>query len=554
MSDENNKNLKETNEVYANKWQKGSSSRAMESSVTSKFPSARYPPPTYSPLTYGKNPIEETMHLPPPIHASAIPSIDASTAAQELEKGERVFVRSPEPGKRLIFYPYSTPGMHGVEHDNYFKHGEVGFIVDKYFGSKYVLYNVELSRGAKGWISRKCIERYKSCHEGGHMPKFSPIAPDIDQAKSKSSLEALEMRISTLEKLKEEAAYLEDYGTAQRFKEEIIALKSQYKKHETLNKKYLSRSKRTASNSECVYETAVDKFTPRKSRTVASQDLVAAQSSTKKIPDLKSFGPQVSFDDGKSWQTLHKRNETKRKNTVYSRGIVLNLGFGSFSITEHMGGREALETHGFEVAYCKLSSKETNKYDHHIYESDAKKNLYDYAREKLVPFIRRLAKKGRCPVALLAGSRGGQETLQYIWKHCYRGPTICLNASCIATTIAESYPYRGVHYTMENSPCHIPLVVTTSDNDELGFEPCLAKSLCELYQRRDHVHLIAQYHCSGDSHVPESVPGRLGLLVRLAVGLSACASVASARNLPCVGELVKSFFMNSYATIGGVKL
>lgn len=268
-----------------------------------------------------------------------------------------------------------------------------------------------------------------------------------------------------------------------------------------------------------------------------------------------SIDPLVSFDDGLSWQVFPANNVKKgRKSSVLNRGVVVNLGFGSFAITESMGGRQSLESNGFQLEYCKLTRKETRKYDHHVYETHARKNLYYYAREKLVPFIRRLAKEGRCPVALITGSRGGQETLQYIWRHCYRGPTVCLNASCIATSGAELHAYRGVNYTMANAPRRIPLVVTTSDNDEVGFRPELGRELFQLYRGPGHEHLITQYHCSSDSHVPESVPSRLGMLVRVAVGQSTCRDIWGVSALASARQLVKSCTKNSYVIVGGIKI
>ena len=551
MNDCDYKNVQEDSKYY----NQDATSRALASSVnSSKFAPARCPPPPYSPVTssppkYSPKRIEETMNLPPPVYTSEILKVGSSTAARELEKGERVCVRSPQPNKKLAFYPYSSPRMHTLDHHNYFTHGEVGLVIDKYTGSNEVLYNVELSRGAKGWISRKCIERYKACHE-------STIVTDTDAVEPQSTLDALQMRIEKLERQKEEAVASQDFLNAQRIKEEeIIALRKQRKKHTKMNRKH--RKKSDESNSVCVYGTAVDNDAPQKSHRMVSQDVVVAQQIHKKNSELDSFGPQVSFDDGKSWQSfpIYKRSK-RRKTCISTRGIVFNLGFGSFAITEYMGGREALAMHGFEVRYCKLSSKEKRQYDHNIYDPDGKQNLYDYAREKVVPYIRHLAKKGRCPAAILAGSRGGQETLHYVWRNCYRGPTVCLNASCFATTIAESYAYRGVHYTMENSPSFIPLVVTTSDNDEVGFAPQLAHTLCELYRRRGHLHLIAQYHCPSDPHVPESVPSLLGLLVRLAVGMSTCTNVPQACGLPCLDALksVKSFYRGTYTIVGGVKI
>ena len=429
--------------------------------------------------------------------------------------------------------------------------GEVGHVIQKHSGSNEILYQVELSRGAKGWVSRPCIERSKIDHGNETISPVSTTHTDCKRAKTSISRTKLKMRIKKLEKQKYRAVQLQDFVSAQRIKKEIIALRKQIKRLEKSKEIAAGQTNASkSSNSVHVFGTAIDKFEPQN---IAAQDLVVGH----QIPDSEqaASGPMVSFDDGHSWKSfpLHSRTG-RRRSSVCTRGVVFNLGFGSFSITEHMGGRHALKMNGFELEYCKLTPKDQDRYDHHIYESHARKNLYDYAREKIVPLIRRLARRGRCPVALLCGSRGGQETLQYVWRNCYRGPTICLNASCVTTSIAETYAYRGVHYTMNNAPCGIPLVVTSSDNDEVGFTPELGHEILELYRRRGHPHLIAQYHCSHDSHVPESVPRRLGLLVRVALDLSTCTSIPRACALTSVGDLVRSFTTNSYAIMGGVKI
>lgn len=162
MNDCDYKNVQEDSKYY----NQDATSRALASSVnSSKFAPARCPPPPYSPVTssppkYSPKRIEETMNLPPPVYTSEILKVGSSTAARELEKGERVCVRSPQPNKKLAFYPYSSPRMHTLDHHNYFTHGEVGLVIDKYTGSNEVLYNVELSRDAKGRISRKCTHKY----------------------------------------------------------------------------------------------------------------------------------------------------------------------------------------------------------------------------------------------------------------------------------------------------------------------------------------------------------------------------------------------------------
>lgn len=488
------------------------------------------------------------MKMSPPTYGPQISKRDFSTESRELEKADRVSIRSPKHPTRSIVYPRPASQSDVLNNDVFFWHGEVGYIINKRTFSNEVLYLVEVSRGVKGWVSLKYIEKYNAAHSSGNGNKFPPAETGGCSGESSSSLTTL---IDNLEKHKHQAVALQDFVRAQKIKEQILALKE---KSNDINDIQNHTSK--PLDDVPVIGTAVDAIKPQKCQDVSP--LVVAQE-IKEVNDISeqhsSIDPLVSFDDGLSWQVFPANKVKKgRRSRVLNRGVVVNLGFGSFSITESMGGRQSLESHGFQLEYCKLTPKETRKYDHHIYETHARKNLYDYAREKLVPFIRRLAKGGRCPVALIAGSRGGQETLQYIWRHCYRGPTVCLNASCIATSGAELHAYRGVNYTMANAPRRIPLVVTTSDNDEVGFRPELGRELFQLYRGPGHEHLITQYHCSSDSHVPESVPSRLGMLVRVAVGQSTCRDIWGVSALASARQLVKSCTKNSYVIVGGVKI
>ena len=47
-----------------------------------------------------------------------------------------------------------------------------------------------------------------------------------------------------------------------------------------------------------------------------------------------------------------------------------------------------------------------------------------------------LALGDKIPSLLLCGSRGGQVTAGQVWKHFWRGPTVCINAGCVTTNTA----------------------------------------------------------------------------------------------------------------------
>ena len=139
-------------------------------------------------------------------------------------------------------------------------------------------------------------------------------------------------------------------------------------------------------------------------------------------------GPLISLDDGATWTEY-----SPDPHAVAGHISCLSLGFGSNSIaraTESLCARS-----GVELIHPPFLHAYDAIYDHYLpgvrtRSGGRSKTHYDYAKEVIAPHLRGLVQSGRGPSCLLAGSRGGQETILYIWRHVWRGPTIVVNSGC----------------------------------------------------------------------------------------------------------------------------
>ena len=141
-------------------------------------------------------------------------------------------------------------------------------------------------------------------------------------------------------------------------------------------------------------------------------------------------GPLISLDDGATWTEC-----SPDPHAVAAAGHIscLSLGFGSNSIaraTESLCARS-----GVELIHPPFLHAYDAIYDHYLpgvrtRSGGRSKTHYDYAKEVIAPHLRGLVQSGRGPSCLLAGRRGGQETILYIWRHVWRGPTIVVNSGC----------------------------------------------------------------------------------------------------------------------------
>ena len=215
--------------------------------------------------------------------------------------------------------------------------------------------------------------------------------------------------------------------------------------------------------------------------------------------------PKISNDDGSTWEECQTAGSP----------LVASVGFGAVRIfNDKSGGKAALRSAGFGFALPPFDPSHAAKYDHYLFRQPHGDNHYTYARDVVAPWLRQLARRGKGPVCLVAGSRGGQETIRYIWQHVWRGPTICVNASCGTKATGSFF---GMEYSPETMPAGIPLTVTTCDKDEVGFKPELADRLLKIYHSRGEQELFVQYHSATDKHIPRSVPSILGKLVKATV-------------------------------------
>lgn len=105
-----------------------------------------------------------------------------------------------------------------------------------------------------------------------------------------------------------------------------------------------------------------------------------------------------------------------------------------------------------------------------------------FADEIVVPLLAEMVREGRGPVAIIAGSRGGQLTLPRLWQLGWRGGAICANAGC--TTTAELLGWQVP------SSCRLALVTGGCDFFEQSADPQQAAAM----PRRDQTMPMLLYH------------------------------------------------------------
>merc|ERR1712072_187080 len=138
------------------------------------------------------------------------------------------------------------------------------------------------------------------------------------------------------------------------------------------------------------------------------------------------------------------------------------------------------------------------------------KNLATLADQVIMAVIRKLVAAGKGPVAVIAGSRGGQVTLPRLLAKGWRGPTLCVNGGCVVGEIP-------------GAPVRLILVTGGQDFFETKDPRTTARKLC----KEDANQPVLLYHDPKDAHVPESFPDVVSSLLKIAVSEELFSATAS---------------------------
>jgi len=151
---------------------------------------------------------------------------------------------------------------------------------------------------------------------------------------------------------------------------------------------------------------------------------------------------------------------------------------------------------------------ETNKPDLRF---NSGKNLASLADHKVAPTIAQLVAAGRGPVAVIAGSRGGQVTIPRLWASGWRGPTIVVNGGCIKAS---------------EVPAAVRLVLITGGQDY--FETKDPRATKAQLRKEDPNQPVLLYHDPLEGHMPQHYKDVLGPLLEIACSEDRFAETARA--------------------------